>query len=145
MVGDPKPPERSAFQVQESSLKVSATKLIYPTFPMPIRDWDRIHRRVSDLANPIPWARDLAWSCVTLCGASLLALIPWLAVYRALDRDSKLTFAWVTPALAIGAVACAVIAIISFVQHSKVDHMTRRDVGHVIEEMDEIRKPPAPS
>jgi hypothetical protein len=118
---------------------VSETEMDLPTFPMLVRDWDRIHRRVADLANPISWARDLAWSCVTLCGACLLALIPWLPAYEALGPDSRLTFAWVTPALVIGAIACAVIAAISFVLHSRVDKVIRRDVAHVLEEMDEIR------
>jgi hypothetical protein len=140
-LSDLKPPEKTQFRRQESQLKVSETEMDLPTFPVLVRDWDRIHRRVSDLANPISWARDLAWSCVALGGACVLALIPWLPAYHALDRDSKLAFDWVTPALVIGAGACAVIAVISFVQHAKVDEVVRRDVSHVLEEMDEIHLP----
>ncbi len=139
----PKLPGKTEFRRQESSLKVPETELDLPTFPMLNRDWNRLRRRVSDLANPISWARDLAWSCVTLCGGCLLALIPWLSAYQALDANSKLAFAWVTPGLVIGAGACAVIGIISFVQHSKVDQVIRRDVTHVLEEMDEIGLAPA--
>jgi len=111
-----------------------------PTFPMLDRDWSRIRRRVSDLANPISWARDLAWSCVSLGAGCLLVLVPWLPAYEALGRDAQLSFDWVTPSLLISAGACFVIAVISFVQHSRVEKVIRRDVTHVIDEMDEIFK-----
>jgi hypothetical protein len=136
-VGDQKPPDKTEFRSQESHLKVSETEMDLPTFPMLVRDWSRIRRRVSDLANPISWARDLAWSCVSLCAACLVALLPWLSAYDALGNPSRVAFAWITPALLAGAFGSAVVAAISFFLHSKVDSVVRRDVAHVLEEMDE--------
>jgi len=135
-------PAESVFRAPHgSSLKVSETEMDLPTFPVLVRDWSRIRRRVADLANPISWARDLAWSCVSLGAGCLLALIPWLPAYKALGTGSQLEFAWVSPGLVIAGVACAVVATICFVLHSRVDRVIRRDVSHVLEEMDEIQPP----
>jgi hypothetical protein len=131
-------PEKTAIRRQGSSLMVPETELEFPSFPTLERDWARLRRRVADLANPIPWARDLGWSCVSLAAAFLLALVPWIPAYGQLPPSGQLGFAWVSPCLVVGAVAAIIVAVLSFVMHANMEKVVKRDVKHVLEDIDEI-------
>jgi hypothetical protein len=131
----------SVLQPQQSTLTIPETKVAFPTFHTVIREWIRLRRDVSNLANPIPWARDLGWSCVSLTAGFLLVLIPWVPAYNQLNSDGRATFAWVTPALGIGAIAAAVVATISFVMHARVEGVVHQDVKDVLEDMDQMHPP----
>jgi hypothetical protein len=71
----------------------------------------------------------------------LLVLIPWIPAYNQLPSDARISFAWVTPALGIGAFAAAVVATICFVMHARVELVIHQDVEHVLEDMDQMHPP----
>jgi hypothetical protein len=106
------------------------------------REWFHLAHEIGRMTNPIPWARELGWSCISLCGAALLALIPWSASYGHLPAAAQQSFEWVTPLLWILALFAAVLATLSFSLFRKVEKVIRSEATSVLEEMEGLHPLP---
>jgi hypothetical protein len=132
----------SLIEPQHSKLSVAGADIDVPTFHVIERDWLRLRGRVSDLGNPLPWARDVLSGSVALLVAFGIAYITWLPIYAALGATNQLRFAWIGPLLLWGAISMVVIAVLSYLMHSAVEDRLRANVGSVLREMDDIHAPP---
>src|SRR2546425_8488245 len=128
----------------QSQLTIAEQKLEMPTFPTIQKDWYRLRKAVSRLANPIPWARDLGWCALTLVFAFSLGFVAWLPVKRELSREAQFAFAWITPLLVVGAAAAVVVMILSFSMYGMTEKILRSNVDHLLEDMDEMHTAPPP-
>src|SRR2546425_3601239 len=110
-------------------------------FPVRHRDWNRIRRRVTQLANPLPNALLVAWICVGIAATALLAWIPWIASYQQLSSDSQLRFAWVTPLMLSVGGAALVLAVIMFWINGRIGQVTQTGVAQLLEDLDDVYGP----
>ena len=112
-----------------------------PCFPMRHSDWKRIRRRIAELANPLPWAGSLGWTCIGVAIGALLAVMPWSGARSQMTTTAKNHYAWVTPVIVVVGTAAVVVAIIAFVFHRAWGKLEERHVGQVGEDMDAIYAP----
>jgi len=105
-------------------------------FPLRHADWARLHRRVENLAEPVPYLGQLGWACVGFGGSALLALIPWIAADSQLLARAHDQYAWVTPALAIFGIASFVVAAFCLFINRRIRRPLRATVAQVLEDMD---------
>lgn len=95
---------------------------------------------VAELANPIPWANSLGWTCVGIAPSAFLAWLAWIAGYALLPSSAQLRFAWVGPTMFVSGVAAVVVALLALVMNVSVRRAEKRSVKHVLEYMDDIHK-----
>jgi hypothetical protein len=110
-------------------------------FPIRHDDWLQLRKKVARLKEPVPYLASVGWTCVGIMVAALLALLVWPSIDSELPAKAHIHYTFITPLLAIGAVASAVIAIFAFV----VGHQTKQIriimVDNVLIDMDNIYEP----
>jgi hypothetical protein len=140
----PQQPDQASISGPQSSLTVPEQKLDWPTFPTVQRDWYRLRRQVTKLANPISWARDLGWCMVTTVIGFVLGLITWIPLKSQLSRDAQFTFAPITSILVVGIIAAVLVGTLGFTMYMTTEKALRSDAKDILEFMDEMHKAPPP-
>jgi hypothetical protein len=104
-------------------------------------DWRQIRRKLVRIKNPAPSIAAVAWTSVGVAAGALVAYLPWSAAYSQLPATAQLHYSYISPLLAILAIAAIVLAVILFV----IDHSMKRldaiSIDSVLEDMDEIYAP----
>src|SRR6202165_3298582 len=129
------PPTAGPNVESAATLTIPATTVEMPIFPTVRKDWWRLRKRVRRLANPIPWARDVGISSLSLFVAFVIAFFTWLPVYGQLPTQAHYDYASLTPALGGGALFFLVLGIVCLVMHNAVERERRSEIKDVVEFM----------
>jgi len=105
------------------------------------KDWNRIRRCVGELAQPVRYASNLAWTMVGIAISAVLALLPWQGAKAELSLAAQVKYAWISPALVIAATAAAIIAVFGFLFARSFAKRERTDVRGILADMDGIHAP----
>lgn len=141
MAVNPEPaPVPSEVKQEQSLLKVPETQVLFPTFPMVIREWFRLRKWVGMLADPAPFLENVGWACVGGLISGILALIVWIPTELQLAQPVQDKFAWETPVILVFMAASLLGCVYSFWVKREVSDVVRRDARMVADDMDHISK-----
>lgn len=107
-------------------------------FPMTVANWNRCGRHLKAMADPTPWAHDFMWFCLGLIPACALALIAWQPAYAELPTDAQVSWAWVTPSLAMLSAGALFLAVTMYLTHRAVRKHAKRSADQLYEDMADI-------
>lgn len=107
-------------------------------FPMRHEDWLRIRKRLAGCRPPKQTFASFGWAVLGIAVGAALALLTWLPARSTLPADQ---WAWVTPTLAVVAVAGGVVTIVCFLAQRGINADASDSVASVIEDMDRVYGP----
>jgi hypothetical protein len=134
---------------QQSTIQLPPVQLTVPAqpeqaFPMHYRDWDRLYRCVAAITTSPKYMSNLAWTLLGIGAASILAWIPWQAVFTQLPNSTQLSHSWVSPLLVVVAISCGVMATFAFAVAKTNAAKQETDTRDVLDDMEEIHRPSSP-
>lgn len=107
-------------------------------FPIRHMDWYRLRRKIASLPDPLASPASIGWAFVGMAVTAATAYFPWVAVDSDLPIKAQQQNAYISPLLAIVAIASFLIALFAFF----VDRITAKDrkasVNEVLTDMDDI-------
>lgn len=104
-------------------------------------DWRQLQKKLARIKNPAPSLAAVAWTCVGIAAASVVAYLPWTAAYAELPAKAQLHYSYISPLLVILAIATAALAIILFIVNYNVKRVNVVSIDNVLEDMDDIYAP----
>ena len=140
----PTPPRLSVSE--NLGLELPGARLTVPAEPeqqFPVRhtDWNQLRRKIDGIRNPLPNLGSVAWACVGIAAAALCAYFPWAAVYAGLPTEAHFQYSYVSPLLAILAIASVIVSVICFVINHAMKKMESISISNVLSDMDSIYSP----